>query len=141
MICACMHEQRTDERRHRKRCRPLARPEDQRNRDSDVPAFLLNPNVFPAARTVVTLLLAMNVHLLLELLVAGREADLLLDVGGRGLLVLTFPSDALFVSRELEIRLDVGLGSGSVGYFAAPIRRGEDAEGNRNASVKVQVDD
>ena len=62
------------------------------------------------------------------------------EVGGEGrLLVLSFPSDALLLVWKVDLTLDVsrlGLLDGVV-----PVRRREDAEGDRDAGVKVQVDD
>lgn len=75
--------------------------------------------------------------LFFELLVAGRKADLLL--GERRVLGL-FPSDAR-VCWELDLTLDVSRLGGGCSYFVVPVRRGEDAKGDRDAGVKVQVDD
>jgi len=52
--------------------------------------------------------------------------------------VFTFPSDAL-LCWKLDFTLDVSLGG--CDFFVAPVRRREDAKGDRNACVKVQVDD
>lgn len=95
--------------------------------------FLADVDIFSAARTVVSFFLACDVDyfLLLEfLLVPGRKSG-----SGR---VFTFPSDAL-LGWKLDFTLDVSLGS--CYFFVAPVRRREDAEGDRDACVKVQVDD
>lgn len=57
----------------------------------DVPSLVADIDIFSAARTVVMFLFAMDVDLLLELLVAGREIGLCRER------VLTFPSDALLL--------------------------------------------
>lgn len=64
------------------------------------------------------------------------------ELGGEGrllLVLLSFPSDALLFVWKLDFTLDMGLLSGLNGV--APVRRREDAEGDRDAGVKVQVDD
>ena len=52
--------------------------------------------------------------------------------------VLAFPSDAL-LTWQVNLTLDVSLGGCC--FFVAPVRRRKDAEGNRYAGVKVQIDD
>lgn len=59
------------------------------------------------------------------------------EVGGERR--VSFPSDALLTLRKVDFTLDVSLG-GCLG-IVAPVRRWEDAEGDRDAGVKVQVDD
>lgn len=80
------------------------------------------------------------------LIFLASDVDFLLRVfllvprwkSGRERRVFTFPSDAL-LSWKLDFTLDVSLGS--CYFFVAPVRRREDAEGDRNACVKVQIDD
>lgn len=75
----------------------------------------------------------MNYFLSLESLVWWRR-----KVGGERR-VLTFPSDARWALRKLDLTLDVSLGGGL--RIVAPVRRWENAERDRDASVKVQIDD
>ena len=75
---------------------------------------------------------------LLSLFLSGRK----LSGGGERRVLLTFPSDALVSLGKFDLTLDVSLGeSGGLLGGVASIRRREDTEGNRNAGVKVQVDD
>jgi len=41
---------------------------------------------------------------------------------------------------KVDLSLDVGFGGG-FGFYVAPVRRRENAKGDRNTSVKVQIDD
>lgn len=108
--------------------------------DVDVGGFVLlgsavllaNVNFFSSARTVVTILLTSYMNLFLhKLVVAGRK------IGRDG---ETFPSDALLSLWKVDFTLDMGAG-GLVDLCVAPVRRREDAEGNGNSGVKVQIDD
>jgi len=102
-------------------------------------AFLTDIDVFSAGWTsgLVSIFFTGNVYLFLAEFFAGAWRE----VGGEGrLLILSFPSDALLLVWEVDLTLDVsrlgGLFNGVV-----PVRRREDAEGDRDAGVKVQVDD
>lgn len=78
-----------------------------------------------------TILFTGDMNLFLLVLARTRR-----KVGGdRG--VLTFPSDALLSVGKIDLSLDVSLGD--LFLCVAPVRRREDAEGNGNAGVKVQV--
>jgi hypothetical protein len=88
-------------------------------------------DVFSSARTVVTILLTSYMNFFLaKLLVSGRET------GRDG---VTFPSDALLSVWKADLSLEVCRFGGD--FCVAPVRRREDAEGNRNSGVKVQIDD
>jgi hypothetical protein len=97
-------------------------------------------DVLSAARTVVTLLFTGDMDYLFALESLLRWCRRTLKVG-RELLrsVLTVPSDARWALGELEFTLDVSLGGRLL--LVAPVRRWENAEGDRNAGVKVQIDD
>jgi len=83
-----------------------------------------------AARTAVSIFLASKLGLLLDEMIPSRR-------------IQTFPSDALLlVVWETELSLDVSFGStGGVILrgVAIAVRRREDAEGNRDSGVKVQI--
>jgi hypothetical protein len=103
------------------------------------PAFLTDINVFSVDWTagLISVFLTSDVNLFLAEFFAGAWRE----VGGEGrLLIVSFPSDALLFVWEIDFTLDVsrlgGLFNGVV-----PVRRREDAEGDRDAGVKVQVDD
>ena len=89
-------------------------------------------DILSAARTVVTILLTsyMNVFLT-KLLVSWRE------IGRDG---VTFPSDALLSLWEVDLTLNMCC-FGFVDSGVAPVRRREDAEGNGDSGVKVQIAD
>jgi hypothetical protein len=59
---------------------------------------------------------------------------------GRERRVLTVPSDARWALGTLDLTLDVSLGGGFL-LIVAPVRRWENAERDRDAGVKVQIDD
>lgn len=83
---------------------------------------------------MVTVLLSGDMNLLAVLLFARIE------VGGEGSrFKLVCPSDALRFLWKMDLTLDVGLLDALNGV--APVRRREDAEGDRYAGVKVQVAD
>jgi hypothetical protein len=96
-------------------------------------SFFSRVDLFPVARTVVTVFFTGYTDLFLFVLLASRR-----KVGGERR-VVTFPSDALLSLRKVDLSLDVSLGGCFCGV--APVRRREDAEGNRDSGVKVQVDD
>jgi hypothetical protein len=100
-----------------------------------LPAFLSQVNILSAARTVVTILFTSDVDLFLLVLLAGTRRK----VGGDRR-VLTFPSDALLSVGKIDLALDVSLFDGFLSG-AVLVGRREDAEGNGNAGVKVQVAD
>jgi hypothetical protein len=54
-------------------------------------------------------------------------------------LFVTFPSDARSLRRELDFTLYLDLGSCLFCDSVTPIRGREDTEGDRDASVKVQI--
>jgi hypothetical protein len=84
------------------------------------------------ARTAVTIFFTSDVDLLLCVaLILRREVD-----GVRRL--MTFPSGALLFVRKLDLSFYVGFGGCFNGV--APVRRREDAEGDRDSGFKVQVD-
>jgi len=84
---------------------------------------------------VVTLLFTSDVDYLfsLESVVARRGKV------GSVRRVLTVPSDARWGLGKLDFTLDVSL-SGRL-LLVAPVRRWENAEGDRYSGVKVQIDD
>lgn len=56
--------------------------------------------------------------------------------------VLVFPSNALLTLRVVELFLDTSLGDSLLILLGvAPVRRREDAEGDRDSGVKVQIDE
>jgi hypothetical protein len=82
------------------------------------------------ARTAVTIFFTSDADLLLDVgAVFGRLVD-----GERR--VSTFPSGAL--AAYCDLLLDAGFGGS---FDVVAVRRREDADGNRNSGVKVQVDD
>jgi hypothetical protein len=87
-------------------------------------------DVFLAARTVL-ILWASNADLLSAKGFLPRWKVYVV----RGLI---FPSDALL--GEVDLSLDVSLGCGCC-FGVAPVRRREEAEGDRDSGVKVQIDD
>jgi hypothetical protein len=85
------------------------------------------------ARTAVTIFFACELNLFLYvLLIPTRKA------GGERRIV-TFPSGALVGLGKTNLSLNMGLCGAATGV--APVRRRENAEGNRYSGVKVQVDD
>jgi hypothetical protein len=101
-------------------------------------AFFTDVNVFSARRTsgLVSIFLASDVYLFLAEFFAGAWRE----VGGEGrLLILSFPSDAVLLAWEMDLTLDMSRLGGFLNGVA-PVRRREDAEGDRDAGVKVQVD-
>lgn len=106
-------------------------------------AFLLKIDFLAAAWSwcvdVISVLFAGDVNFFLSILLVAF-AGAWRELGGEGRrLLLSFPSDALLFVWELDFTLDMSLLSGLNGV--APVRRREDAEGDRDAGVKVQVDD
>jgi hypothetical protein len=100
-------------------------------------SLVTDVDIFSAARTVVMFLFTADMNYLLSGLVSlvwwrwkvGRE---------RG--ELTVPSDARWALGKLDLTLDVSLGGGFL-LIVAPVRRWKNAEGDRDAGVKVQIDD
>jgi len=85
------------------------------------------------ARTAVTIFFTSDTNLFLRIVLFPRR-----KVSGQRR-VVTFPSGALLFLREIDLSFYMGLSSCFNGV--APVRRREDAEGNRDSGVKVQVDD
>ena len=84
------------------------------------------------ARTAVTIFFTSDADLLLSVaLILRRKVD-----GVRRL--ITFPSGALLLVRKLDLSFYEGFGSSFSGV--APVRRREDAKGDRDSGFKVQVD-
>ena len=94
------------------------------------PSLLTDVDIFSAARTVTILFASYVDFFLSKSLVPGRK------IGGERR-VLAFPSDAL-LTRQVNLTFDVSLGGCCFGV--APVRRRKDAERNRYAGVKVQID-
>jgi hypothetical protein len=91
------------------------------------------PALSLTARTAVTIFFASDSNLFLRIVLFPRR-----KVGGERR-VVTFPSGALLFWRETDLSFYMGLSSCFNGV--APVRRREDAEGDRDSGVKVQVDD
>jgi hypothetical protein len=91
------------------------------------------PALTLTARTAVTIFFTSNTNLFLRVVLFSRR-----EVGGERR-VVTFPSGALLFWREIDLTLSMGFSCCFNGV--APVRRREDAEGNRDSGVKVQVDD
>jgi hypothetical protein len=64
---------------------------------------------------------------------------LLLGVSLLSRRVIPFFSETLLIAWQMDFSLYVSFGSGRGGVV--PVRRGEEADRNRNSGVKVQVDD
>lgn len=96
--------------------------------------FLTDVVLFLETGTAVTFFFTRNTDLFFGVAVLATRRDL----GGERRRVLTFPSGFLGeVDLELLGSLDLCLGLG----FAVLVGRGEDAEGDGDAGLKVQVDD
>jgi len=96
-----------------------------------VPSFVVDIDIFSTARTVTILLTSYMDFFGAKLLVSGRK------IGRDGIIV---PSDAF---RELDLSLDVcGFGDfGGFDFCVVLVGRREDAKGDGDAGVKVQIDD
>jgi hypothetical protein len=117
------------ERKEKKKIR------SKKSSESGSPALLVEKLLFLDTGTAVTLLLTRNTDLFCA--VAGFcRARRFSGSGVRR--VLTFPSGLLLVG-EVDVKLLVGLGVCL--RFGVPVGRWEDAEGDRDASFKVQIDD
>ena len=91
-------------------------------------AFFVNGEVLLAARTAVTVLVV-DLDLFFKSTSAGHRSG-----KRRVASFVTFPSDALGGHLSFYSCL------GSLVCNVAPVRRREDAEGNGNFGVKVQID-
>jgi hypothetical protein len=91
--------------------------------------------LFLETGTAVTFFFARDADLFfgVAMLATGR------DLSGERRRVLTFPSGRLLLG-EVDFELLLSLDLGSLGV-AVPVGGGEDAEGNGDAGLKVQVDD
>jgi len=99
-------------------------------------SLVTDVDIFSAVRTEVMFLFTGDMDYLLsalESLVWWRRKV------GRERRKLTVPSDARWALRKLDLTLDVGLRGGLL--LVAPVRRWENAEGDRDAGVKIQIDD
>jgi len=102
-------------------------------------SFFADVNIFSAARTVVTILFTSYMDLFLSVLAGGGTRR---KVGGDRRVVFTFPSDALVVFvGKIDLTLDVSLLGGLLFFGDVSIRRRKNAEGDRNAGVKIQCAD
>lgn len=102
-------------------------------------AFFTDVYLFSVRWTsgLVSIFLASDMNFFLTEFFAGAWRE----VGGEGRLYkLTFPSDALLFAWEIDLTLDMCRLGGFLNGVA-PVRRRKDTEGDRDAGVKVQVDD
>lgn len=92
----------------------------------------LLPDLLADPGTAVALLLASHADLVFRV-----ALELLLLRAGRR--EVAFPSGVVVVVGERDRDLGVGAGSAGVVSLLVLVRRGEDAEGNRDAGLKVQI--